>query len=145
MAAQFVTITKEQMHSVLTACGFTHTPNPKSLEYMYDKSVEFNGIPYILRVFTSVDTRTNKSRSIGADAIRTVVLTQAGKVVSKEKRVNRSEGWAIRLNARIDTWNQDLHTCPQCQKGMLVLRKGKFGQFYGCTTYPQCGYITRAL
>lgn len=29
--------------------------------------------------------------------------------------------------------------CPRCG-GTLVLRKGKFGKFYGCSNYPQCKY-----
>lgn len=29
--------------------------------------------------------------------------------------------------------------CPRCG-GSLVLRSGKFGQFYGCSNYPQCKY-----
>ncbi|MBR4879766.1 MAG: NERD domain-containing protein [Clostridia bacterium] len=30
-------------------------------------------------------------------------------------------------------------TCPECG-GELVLRSGKFGEFYGCSNYPQCKY-----
>lgn len=30
--------------------------------------------------------------------------------------------------------------CPLCG-GNLVLRHGKYGQFYGCSNYPQCKYI----
>ena len=29
--------------------------------------------------------------------------------------------------------------CPHCG-GKLVLRKGKFGQFYGCSNYPKCKF-----
>ena len=29
--------------------------------------------------------------------------------------------------------------CPYC-KTPLVLRKGKYGEFYGCTNYPKCRY-----
>lgn len=31
-----------------------------------------------------------------------------------------------------------LESCPQCGSGKLMLRKGKFGQFYGCSNYPKC-------
>ncbi|MBV8194523.1 MAG: topoisomerase DNA-binding C4 zinc finger domain-containing protein, partial [Candidatus Dormibacteraeota bacterium] len=31
--------------------------------------------------------------------------------------------------------------CPQCEIGRLVLREGKFGQFVGCSRYPECDYI----
>ena len=30
--------------------------------------------------------------------------------------------------------------CPRCG-GNLVLRNGKYGQFYGCSNYPRCNYI----
>ena len=29
--------------------------------------------------------------------------------------------------------------CPRC-KGKLVRRKGKYGDFWGCSNYPQCNY-----
>lgn len=30
--------------------------------------------------------------------------------------------------------------CPRCG-GILVLRSGKYGQFYGCSNYPRCKFI----
>ena len=33
------------------------------------------------------------------------------------------------------------HICPRCKMGMLVLKTGKFGLFYGCTNYPKCKFI----
>lgn len=35
--------------------------------------------------------------------------------------------------------NETENICPYC-KTPLVLRKGKFGDFYGCTNYPKCRY-----
>jgi DNA topoisomerase-1 len=31
--------------------------------------------------------------------------------------------------------------CPECEIGKLVIREGKFGQFVGCSRYPECTYI----
>ena len=31
--------------------------------------------------------------------------------------------------------------CPQCGEGTLVIREGKFGDFTGCSRYPDCNYI----
>ena len=31
--------------------------------------------------------------------------------------------------------------CPECEIGKLVVREGKFGQFVGCSRYPECTYI----
>ena len=32
--------------------------------------------------------------------------------------------------------------CPYC-KTELVLRKGKYGEFYGCSNYPKCKYTLK--
>lgn len=29
--------------------------------------------------------------------------------------------------------------CPRC-KGKLILRKGRYGEFWGCSNYPQCNF-----
>ncbi len=34
-------------------------------------------------------------------------------------------------------------TCPKCGKGELVVKRGKFGHFLGCSRYPECDYIGR--
>ena len=34
-------------------------------------------------------------------------------------------------------------TCPQCG-GALVQRKGKYGPFVGCSSYPKCRYVEKA-
>ena len=65
---------------------------------------------------------------------------------------------ALRITEVIDTLNQELETylfplaegqterrkCPDCQKGTLSLKLGKFGSFIGCSNYPTCNY-TRKL
>jgi DNA topoisomerase-1 len=33
--------------------------------------------------------------------------------------------------------------CPECKKGMLVERDGKFGRFISCSNYPKCKYIKK--
>ncbi|TNF26449.1 MAG: type I DNA topoisomerase [Deltaproteobacteria bacterium] len=35
-------------------------------------------------------------------------------------------------------------SCPDCQDGELIFKKGKFGRFIGCSNYPTCRY-TRAI
>ena len=32
-------------------------------------------------------------------------------------------------------------TCPECGKGKLSLKMGKYGAFIGCSNYPECKYI----
>lgn len=38
-----------------------------------------------------------------------------------------------------------LEDCPRCGKGKLQLRKGKFGEFYGCTEFPKCRHTQPAV
>ena len=34
-------------------------------------------------------------------------------------------------------------TCPKCG-GVLMKRKGRFGEFWGCSSYPRCRYTRNA-
>jgi DNA topoisomerase-1 len=37
-------------------------------------------------------------------------------------------------------------TCPKCQQGELMQRRGKFGRpFFGCNRYPKCDYLVNDL
>lgn len=38
--------------------------------------------------------------------------------------------------------NLERGICPRCG-GNLVLRKGKFGEFWGCSNYPKCKFIKK--
>ncbi|GFZ86380.1 DNA topoisomerase 1 [Rickettsiales bacterium] len=40
---------------------------------------------------------------------------------------------------------QPMRTCPECKKGELKLRIGKFGPFIGCASYPECKYVKQGL
>jgi len=33
--------------------------------------------------------------------------------------------------------------CPECKEGSLIVRKGKYGKFLGCTKYPNCKYTSK--
>lgn len=48
-------------------------------------------------------------------------------------------------NNRYERQNKIEHgVCPRCG-GQLVLRKGKYSEFYGCSNYPQCDFTIRSL
>lgn len=34
-------------------------------------------------------------------------------------------------------------TCPECQKGELLKKAGRYGIFYGCSNYPECKFIKK--
>jgi len=33
-----------------------------------------------------------------------------------------------------------LDRCPQCDRGYLTVRNGKYGKFVGCSEYPRCSF-----
>ncbi len=39
--------------------------------------------------------------------------------------------------------DQSIPNCPNCGKE-LVLKRGRFGQFYACSGYPECNYILKS-
>ena len=45
------------------------------------------------------------------------------------------------VKERTARWDQEVNAgqCPCCD-GHLVLRKGKYGSFYGCSNYPKCKF-----
>lgn len=54
-------------------------------------------------------------------------------------------GWPECRNAKSIPTNV---ACPQCRQGKLVARRAKSGKgrpFYGCSTYPDCNFITNRL
>lgn len=144
MAAKYEIITLDQMESVLKPRQFKQVIAENTFEYVYQRELDRNGVWYSVRIYTSVDKSTNRGRSVGKDAIRIIVLNQKGYTVSREMRVNRSKGWEIRLNARIDRWTDGIVWCPQCGNP-LKNKTGKFGVFMGCSTYPACGYTQKVI
>lgn len=58
----------------------------------------------------------------------------------KDARTEHKERVKEYLNSIDDMKNQKM--CPYC-KTPLVLRKGKFGEFYGCSKYPACRYTLK--
>ena len=49
-------------------------------------------------------------------------------------------GKSDKIETGFDGGNENNHVCPWCN-GKLILRKGKYGDFYGCENYPKCRYI----
>ena len=45
-------------------------------------------------------------------------------------------------NIKAQQWNVEHGICPRCS-GKLVLRNGKYGEFWGCSNYPKCRFIKK--
>lgn len=57
------------------------------------------------------------------------------------KKVDKTKEKSERVKIRVEEIGEK---CPECKKGELVIRIGRFGKFIACSTYPECKY-TRAI
>lgn len=139
----FVTITKEEFEKFLPK-DFTVVDNPQSKEIIYDFPTKDSRIN--LRVYSSVDIRTNDTRGIGKDAIRCVLIdTKSDKPIDKGKRTHRMENWRERLQEKLDLLQSEVDGVKFCRScgSAMALRTAKKGNnsgssFYGCLRYPLC-------
>ncbi len=53
-------------------------------------------------------------------------------VISEIQRINKNQEFKI-----LDNENKPKIQCPQCNKGFLTKRKGKYGNFWGCSEFKQ--------
>lgn len=156
MAATYYPISLDEMTKFLNNQNFgmynpgrlkTHTGGPVH-EIVFARVFGQGDRQIVMRVYTGIDSRTGRSRDVGADAIRVSLwYSHNGKVlkVGGSKRVHRVEGWKANLQDRIDNWRDQLGPpCPKCGRP-LVLRKPskksnkKFDPFYGCVAWERDG------
>lgn len=138
----YTQITYQEFQQIMTEQGFKENGFNIAGEYVFDKHVEYNGVWFYIRVYSSVDKRTNKTRDVGTDAIRVILLTEDGKTLRGNKWVNRVETWKENLQKRLDNWINVTELCPQCGFP-LRNRQGKYGAFIGCSMFPKCGYTKK--
>ncbi len=77
---------------------------------------------------------------------REKVLDKAKKVLNdilkkfdtKKKEVGKELSEANRTTINVAN---SVGKCPNCDEGMLIIRKGKYGRFIGCNKYPDCKTI----
>ena len=112
----------------------------------------------IVRVFTTLSTGASSVRGCGKDAVRVVTGVKAKnprtnkltfRPIAKSKKLlrtapqnarNRVRFFLDRLTAVIReayTTASRAIECTSCG-GYMILRKGKHGEFLGCSNYPSC-------
>ena len=78
---------------------------------------------------------------LGSDEVESITeLIRSYNHLGKEARfshIANVKGNEARRDAMVSSGK-----CPQCG-GQLVLKNGRYGQFWGCSNYPQCKYILR--
>jgi len=117
-------------------------------EHTYLVPLEDKRIAVLIR--SSIDMN-GRAAPTGNDSIRLVLINSlTGQPLAKkiDAWTQRTYGWQDRMLTKIRTLYQkglSMANCPQCETGVLTLREGKFGTFYGCSNYPRCKYTTNSL
>lgn len=114
------------------------------------KNIIGNDVPlYAYVVFTHNDLRfINEPDVIRLDELHdhiychepTLSIETAVSIIEKLQahKANFSDEEHVK-NINQAKWEVEHNICPRCQ-GKLVLRHGKYGDFYGCENYPQCKF-----
>jgi len=142
---EFTPITMEEMVSFLSDLpyDFVQCSGEGGHEAVFETNRAMQDNRQItLRVFSSIDERSGKSRKKGADAIRTVLWHRgAGRPIGGRTRTHRIKTWRKNLRKKIKSLIEEtdeyVHNCSECGAWM-VERDGKYGKFLGCINYPDC-------
>jgi hypothetical protein len=106
-----------------------------SAELKYIKS----NIPVIcINGITTTIRNIEKTRMLTIRQVHQIVdELQQLRLTDKESRLKHIENIQLNLEERENKANQLI--CPKCGE-KLILRDGKYGKFYGCSSYPQCKF-----
>lgn len=158
MAQRYVPISREQFTNRMKEAGFQEVQLPGCLEVVFERQVvrqpkagcgcmsPVGGdvpkhYPYKVRVFSTIDVRSDDSRECGTDAVRVLLVsTTTGKPLAVERKVLRTKSCLDNTLERCrELWRWVLDPKHHCKcGGLLVERTGKFGDFLGCSNYPLC-------
>lgn len=91
-----------------------------------------------------VDT-IRSTRGMYSLSIREVasIASKLDDVTIKGKNAEKAHVYHIRSQVQERRLKERSLICPRCG-GTLIMRNGKYSEFYGCSNYPKCRY-TRAL
>lgn len=145
MGERYVPIQLSQMQGLLeTEMGFIRADESNVWEMIWVRDVTTKSgqeFPYQIKVYSTIDRRTNVSRDSGEDAIRLILKDKiTGRPVkTAEKRVFRTKNALV--NTRQRARELFLHVlegphCPKCG-ALMAARTGGPGKhtFVGCTHY----------
>lgn len=146
MATRYVAFKLEAFNNLMESIGFKPVDIEGTEEYTYERQIESKSgikLPFNVRVYSTVDKRTNVTRDKDSDAIRLLLInTETGKPVRLERRVFRTKSaFTNTIERARELFKYAFNnSCPACKKGVMVERKSKQGPFKGCTNYPNCRY-----
>lgn len=124
-------------------------------EYIYDSNLgRINGKICKIRIFSSIDTRSDRVRKNGRDAIRVNIVDKYNNTFllddERYRHIKRTSGWDKRLLKRINKYTSEFSSniscCPECSSP-LQIKEGPYGNFICCSGWSaenNCDY-TKSL
>lgn len=138
---RYINITRSEFEDALADVGdFERVDYDWTQEHVYEMTIRN---VFILRVYSSVDKRSDDTRSCGADAIRVVLLydkpgEDAGvEPLAKQPHTKRMPNWVANLTPKVESLMSNvpanIHGCSECGSMMVIRTNGSTGEdFYSC-------------
>ena len=112
-------------------------------EYIYEFMTSTKDIK--LRIYSSVDLKSNRSRALGTDAIRCVAIYEKQEIFRGTRHTKRMTKWKEHLHTKMVEMLAQIYevpSCPKCRR-LMIQRKSKHGLFWGCSGFPTCKQVQR--
>jgi predicted RNA-binding Zn-ribbon protein involved in translation (DUF1610 family) len=120
--------------------------NFKQVEY--HPIIVFSGTAKLKNIYSNIPVlykhkllKTIKQKRIPNLSIEQVedIVIQLNKFIINDKKEKKEHIKYVRKNIIERRKNIKSLICPNCG-GKLVIRKGKYGKFYGCSSFPKCKF-----
>ena len=80
----------------------------------------------------------SESESLDIEEVN-AIITKLGDVAVQKKKAKKEHVAQTKKDIREAKKKERLLICPRCDSD-LVVRKGQYGKFYGCSNYPKCKF-----
>lgn len=142
----YIAPTKDEFEECLETTELSWTIVDASddiFEYVYESA---DIIPQeddvVLRCFSTISKNTDVAREKGSDAIRLVIYDKRTRTnMGGRKKTLRIKTYCKNLTEKIESISNEtmdyVVTCDECGD-FMVIRDGKYGEFMGCRSYPDC-------
>lgn len=95
---------------------------------------------YSSQLLSTVKEKSTSPRLTTEEASDIFMFLNSKNIQDKETKKKHIKNIKFSINAK--NMKKANLICPKCNSG-LVLRKGKYGKFYGCSNYPHCRFTMK--
>lgn len=104
-------------------------------EFKRASVIHFNSLYKTIKAHDSVIVDDSLIKSIHSKLNKLVISDK-----KEKKQISKQHVQTVKLDVKKSkVTNYDKSKCPKCNSD-LVKRKGKYGEFLGCSNYPRCRY-----